>query len=698
TPPTATIPEPAAPSKTREEWEAFVGGKLLNRIGALALILGVGFFLKYAFDNNWISETVRVLIGAAAGLVCLAVAQRTHKRGLEIFSQGLVGSGVAILYIAVYAAFNFYHLVPQWVALLLMSAVTVIAFAQGMYYDSIVVGILGWSGGFLTPFLLSTGEVSETGLFLYISLLVAGILAIVFLKKSWATLEPLTLLSTWYVYASWMIGYYKDEKLLPAVIFASVFWVFFHTADIVRARRGSELRPSLSHFLPALNVMIFYTVLYTTLYTKHHDWIAPLTIVLGALYLGSALFFAMDGNAAASRPRFILTASILLGIATTVQYSGYTTVMFWSVEAVFLLWCGVRWDLRYLWLTGLVFFAVAGIKLFGTQGAIQFDPITGYVPVMNVRTLAYVVVSAALVTGSWLFRDRTDRHSLAVVTWLQGAACAMVFAVLTVEVNDHFTLREVLGDGAGRQSLLFDRLMSLSVAWMAYSIPFAWIGFAACRRAARIAGLLVLLLSVTLATVRGIAFDPIEHLTPLVNVRSIAMVLVIAGMVAHALMMKAYRSTVEWLPEVRNYLGIAIGVTIFSLLTGETRDAFGRMLFDLGFTGNGSDAGDDVVRTLNLQQLSLSGVWLAYSVALMTVGIWRNFRELRLFAIALFGVTILKIFAYDLSFLETLYRIFSFIGLGLILLAVSYAYQRYKHVLFGRLGPPDATTGDAGRS
>ena len=49
TPPTATIPEPAAPSKTREEWEAFVGGKLLNRIGALALILGVGFFLKYAF-------------------------------------------------------------------------------------------------------------------------------------------------------------------------------------------------------------------------------------------------------------------------------------------------------------------------------------------------------------------------------------------------------------------------------------------------------------------------------------------------------------------------------------------------------------------------------------------------------------------------------------------------------------------------
>jgi len=55
--------------------------------------------------------------------------------------------------------------------------------------------------------------------------------------------------------------------------------------------------------------------------------------------------------------------------------------------------------------------------------------------------------------------------------------------------------------------------------------------------------------------------------------------------------------------------------------------------------------------------------------------------ELRLQAIALFGIAILKIFIYDLSFLETLYRIFSFVGLGVVLLAVSYLYQRYRHVI-----------------
>ena len=83
-----------------------------------------------------------------------------------------------------------------------------------------------------------------------------------------------------------------------------------------------------------------------------------------------------------------------------------------------------------------------------------------------------------------------------------------------------------------------------------------------------------------------------------------------------------------------------------------------------------------------MQQLALSGVWLFYSGLLMVVGLWRRVQGLRIIAIALFGITILKIFIYDLSFLERLYRIFSFIGLGVILLLVSYLYQRYKAVIF----------------
>ena len=134
--------------RSREEWEILVGGKLLNRVGALALILGVGFFLKYAFDNDWLNELARVLMGAAAGLLLIGGGYRFHQRNLAIFSQGLTGAGVAILYLSIYAAYDFYHFVPQPLAFILMAVVTVAALLLSLHYDARAIALLGWAGGF----------------------------------------------------------------------------------------------------------------------------------------------------------------------------------------------------------------------------------------------------------------------------------------------------------------------------------------------------------------------------------------------------------------------------------------------------------------------------------------------------------------------------------------------------------------------
>jgi uncharacterized membrane protein len=117
------------------------------------------------------------------------------------------------------------------------------------------------------------------------------------------------------------------------------------------------------------------------------------------------------------------------------------------------------------------------------------------------------------------------------------------------------------------------------------------------------------------------------------------------------------------------------------LFTVETWAAFQRPIAALTASRNFAVATSAISRLRDLQQLTLSGVWLTYSVVLMVFGLWARRRPLRIMSIVLFGVTILKIFIYDLSFLDTLYRIFSFIGLGLILLAVSYAYQRFKGIM-----------------
>ena len=173
----STSAPPPPPARSRAEWEALIGGKFLNRIGALALIIGMGFFLKYAFDKNWISEWLRVGIGAAAGVALLVGGRQSHRRDFQLFAQGLVGAGIAILYLSVYATFNFYHLVSQPVAFVLMAGVTVLAFTQAFLYEAMAVSLLGWLGGFLTPFLLSTGETHPVALFTYLAMLDLGLIA-----------------------------------------------------------------------------------------------------------------------------------------------------------------------------------------------------------------------------------------------------------------------------------------------------------------------------------------------------------------------------------------------------------------------------------------------------------------------------------------------------------------------------------------
>jgi uncharacterized membrane protein len=85
----------------------------------------------------------------------------------------------------------------------------------------------------------------------------------------------------------------------------------------------------------------------------------------------------------------------------------------------------------------------------------------------------------------------------------------------------------------------------------------------------------------------------------------------------------------------------------------------------------------------NQYKLGLSIIWGVYALLLVILGINRKQKHLRLAAIALFLVTLIKLFLYDLAGAGTITKTISFISLGVILLLVSYLYNKYKDVLFG---------------
>ena len=104
--------------------ESRIGSHWLNRIGIAAVLIGVSYFLKFAFDNNWIGPAGRVAIGLLAGIAIVVWSENFRRRGYIIFSYSLKAVGIGVLYLSLYAAFQVYSLVTGGVAFSMMFAVT----------------------------------------------------------------------------------------------------------------------------------------------------------------------------------------------------------------------------------------------------------------------------------------------------------------------------------------------------------------------------------------------------------------------------------------------------------------------------------------------------------------------------------------------------------------------------------------------
>ncbi len=217
------------PEREHERLETNIGLTLINRIGVITLVLGVGFFFKWAVNNQYIGPAGRVELGILAGLLTLFAADFVWNRGQKIFAQGVTGTAVCILYLSIYAAFGFYHLVPQTFAFLLMVVVTLMAAALALRYDAVAIAALGMFGGYLTPILLSSGVDHPWFLFTYILLLDLGALALSRVRP-WALLNILSFIATALLYAGWLSDRFTTAKQTVATIFDLVYYVFFSYA------------------------------------------------------------------------------------------------------------------------------------------------------------------------------------------------------------------------------------------------------------------------------------------------------------------------------------------------------------------------------------------------------------------------------------------------------------------------------------
>ena len=254
-PPTSQAAPVHAPLARRssDDLESRIGSHWLNRVGIAAVLVGVSFFLDYAFENNWIGPSARVVIGLFAGIAVVLWSERFRKRGYDIFSYSLKAAGIGVLYLSLWASFQVYHLLPSNMVFAAMIIVTASTCALAVAQNAEVIAIFAIAGGFATPALLSTGENHEIVLFSYLALLDFALLVLTAIKP-WRRIAILGFVGSLIYYIGWYNTFYDRTQLTPTLIFATLFFAIFAAAPTAQQRPHDSARPRVCqwrHVLPS---------------------------------------------------------------------------------------------------------------------------------------------------------------------------------------------------------------------------------------------------------------------------------------------------------------------------------------------------------------------------------------------------------------------------------------------------------------
>ena len=482
-------------------WEWLVGGNWLARIGILALIIGVGFFLKLAFDNQWIGETGRVVLGLVTGLALLGGGEYWTRK-YPVWAQAVTGGGLAILYLSIFAAFSLYELIPAWAALGFSFLVTLAAAGLALRYEARAIAVLGILGGFATPLFLADKLPQQWALLGYVLVLDVGVLALAtFRNWRWFTLLALV--------GSIILFFFWEEELDPPLALAqvgiSVIFLIFVGATTLFHLIWRRPPQAFDQVLITLNAAAYLGISYGLLWSDFRVWMGGFTLAL-------ALFYGLLGYGILMRHReqvhlslfAVGVALVLLSIAVPVQLDGLWIAPAWAVEGAALVWLSFFTRMPQLRLFGVAAFVVALGWLLISEVPFEFgfdyyyDPYSGsdeHWPFLNLRLLSHAMIIAATCVAAFLWwRGREDYaydgEVLAPVIFLATANILTLWA-LSVQVIDAFY---IAADNNLVSGHIVNNAISLSLSglWALYAAILIVLGIVRRDRWLRLGGLALL--------------------------------------------------------------------------------------------------------------------------------------------------------------------------------------------------------------
>lgn len=658
----------------------------LSKIAIVILVLGLSFLVKYAIDEDWIGEIGRVGIGVLAGGILIALAHKLRK-SYKAFSSVLIGGGLSILYFTIYIAFQDYGIIPsQAIAFVILVLITMFAVVLSILYDRQELAVLAILGGLSSPLMVSTGTGNYIVLFSYTALLNVGMLVLAYFKR-WNVVNWFSYVCTIILFASWVTYTfnYKHDTFphIGALLFATLFYVIFFLMNIINnVKEKNQFRASEISLLVS-NTFLYYSAGMFILHDFIPEYKGMFTVLIAVFnfVFAYSLFKKVLAKKIDQNLVYLLIGLILtfISLAAPIQLEGNYITIFWASEAVLLLWLSQKTGLKIIRNSSVIVSALTIVSLtMDINNAYQnLSQEVDVIPFLDKLLLTGLFTVGAFTLLYHLLKKEQieDFNKYIPLTIYRSiikiAAVIFLYSVLLFEieyqVSQMYELRQAVNTYLATYNFLFVS------ALMYYAFRSKSVATQAITNI--LAGILIFtylfqyqLYDFTVVRNNFVAGDTdvfsfIFHY--------FAVVLAFFVLLLFVLNIRKIYGKKSYAESLSLWVTSFIAIFILSVEVEHTVVAIFGNKYEISLLLKRS------------QQIGYPIIWGISGFLLMIRGMKFDNKQLRLISLTIFSVTILKLFLVDVWEMTAAGKIASFIILGILLLVLSFLYQKLKKLIFG---------------
>ncbi|OYU97081.1 MAG: hypothetical protein CFE21_01980 [Bacteroidetes bacterium B1(2017)] len=673
-------------NQTNPDLERFIGENLISKIGIAILVLGIGFFVKYAIDQNWINEAARVGIGLLAGSIVMGFAHYLRKE-FKAFSSVLVSGAIAVYYFTLAIGFQEYHLFSQTIAFGAMVVVTGFSVFISLAYDRQELSVLSLIGGFASPLMVSTGAGNYIVLFSYLLILDTGMLVLAY-HRNWIWVNGISYLLSILIFATWLNRevWYGNEPApyAGALIFASAFYVLFLLANLINQIKEKRPFKTLELSIVLSNTFLYFSCGILLLQKFHPELRGAFTIGLAAFNL--LVTYVIHKNYKVDTNLFYLLIGLTLTfitLAAPIQLNGHYITLFWAAESCLLLWLAQRSKLEiYRFVsTGILILSSISLALDWQQ---LYSGTSSLTILVNAAFLSSIFVLASLVFYQALLRKEEESIHTFYSIEFDNQLVASYLTILLVPIGylaGFLELQYHLGD-------YFELDSQILVVQMAYHFVFTGSLFYVLKQKENVWGEpmlfyggianLILFLSLEYSSVQN------EFAWLVVNPTRSSV-----SFWMHLLSLVPFVFQMIWLYKISKQKSKQISAWMLGLFLSILCSAELMVLVKFfAIPSLISTNADAYLASGYFDYLSTTVIksgfpilWGLLAFILLTIGIKHSHKDLRIVSLTLIGITIFKLFVFDIRNVSEGGKIAAFILLGLVLLVISFTYQKIKAII-----------------